>query len=215
MTHFDEIEEKIHLLKNDPETLNLFPPKKKEYVSITKVIGEMSASKASLLAWRNRIGEEEANNIMKVASTRGTKVHSLIEMYFKNIVEETDNQHFQSIKPVLEKITPIELELSVWSHRFKLTGRIDCIGYFDNQLSIIDFKTSNKRKKEEWIFDYYLQTTMYSMLLSELLNIHINNIVIIIALENDIQIFIKKVSRELISNSLMMIKQYKNFQLLN
>ena len=38
-------------------------------------------------------------------------------------------------------------------------GTTDAVGIFDGQPAIIDFKQTNKPKREEWIEDYYLQLT--------------------------------------------------------
>ena len=38
-----------------------------------------------------------------------------------------------------------------------MAGRVDCIGEFDGELSVIDFKTSKKIKSSADIEDYYWQ----------------------------------------------------------
>ena len=48
-------------------------PEGELYPSITTVLGELS--KAAIQAWRERVGEEEANKISGKASRRGTSVH--------------------------------------------------------------------------------------------------------------------------------------------
>ena len=50
--------------------------------SVTTVIGH--SKKKSIMEWRNRVGEEEANAISKRASTRGNKCHKLCELYLEN-----------------------------------------------------------------------------------------------------------------------------------
>ena len=42
-------------------------------------------------------------------------------------------------------------------------GSTDLVGLFDDKPTIIDFKQSNKLKKEEWIEDYYYQIAAYSL----------------------------------------------------
>jgi ATP-dependent exoDNAse (exonuclease V) beta subunit len=45
----------------------------------------------------------------------------------------------------------------------KWAGSTDLVGLFDDKPTIIDFKQSNKLKKEEWIEDYYYQIAAYSL----------------------------------------------------
>ena len=48
-----------------------------KYPSITTVLSILN--KEAILAWRKRVGEEEANKISTRAAVRGTKVHDMIE----------------------------------------------------------------------------------------------------------------------------------------
>ena len=71
---------------------------------------------------------------------------------------------FQSAKSTLDRINNIHcLETFLYSHYLGLAGRVDCIAEFDGELAVIDFKTSRKPKKEEWIEDYKLQVAAYSV----------------------------------------------------
>ena len=45
----------------------------------------------------------------------------------------------------------------------KYAGAADCVGVYENKETIIDFKQSNKPKKDEWIDDYYLQCAAYAL----------------------------------------------------
>ena len=42
-------------------------------------------------------------------------------------------------------------------------GQTDLVGTYDYEDSIIDFKSSNKPKRKEWIEDYFLQLGAYAM----------------------------------------------------
>ena len=48
-------------------------------------------------------------------------------------------------------------ERTLFSHHLKTAGRVDCVGMFRGKKHIIDFKTSNKPKKWEWIDNYFMQ----------------------------------------------------------
>ena len=54
-------------------------PDGSSYPSITTVLGVLSED--AIRAWRERVGEDEANKISGRASNRGTRVHSIVERY--------------------------------------------------------------------------------------------------------------------------------------
>lgn len=166
--------------------------------SVTTVVGSMN--KKGIERWRARVGEEEANRVLSVASARGTDVHNIIEKYLGNtenfLTEEfpTTKQTFRDFKPHLDKIDNIRyLEAGLHSERMRLAGTTDCIAEFDGVLSVIDFKTSRKPKKEEYIKSYFLQATAYSLMHEDLTKIPIDQIVILIwSPEGEVQEFVKK-----------------------
>ena len=167
--------------------------------SVTTVLGWQK--KDSLKQWRKRVGEEEANRISKYAANRGTKVHAVCENYLNNKPDYLDNADiltqdmFSSIQPILnERVDNIYgIESALYSNHLGLAGRCDCIADFDARPSIIDFKTSTRLKKKEWIEDYFMQTACYAVMFEERTNIPIPNLVIIIAVENESpQIFVEK-----------------------
>ena len=65
----------------------------------------------------------------------------------------------------------------------KLAGRVDCIAEYKGELAIIDFKTSTKEKREEWIHDYFAQETAYAIMFQELTGLMPKKLVTIIACE--------------------------------
>ena len=150
--------------------------------------------------WRARVGAEEANKISKRATTAGTTVHSMIEDYLNNELdlEKYDGKHlakilFTQAKPMLARINNIHFqEAPLYSHEFAIAGRVDCIAEFDGKLSIIDFKTSSKEKKEEWIEGYLVQETGYAKMYEERSGIKVEQIVTLITCQTgDTQVFIK------------------------
>ena len=172
---------------------------KGKYVSITALLG--SFDKKSIWEWRQRVGEDEANRISSKAASRGTRVHTLCELYLKNKTIDTKSfmpdalASFYSIKPLLNNINNIHfLECPLYSDILMVGGRCDCIGEYDGKLSIIDFKTSLREKDEDWIENYFLQASFYAMAYYELTGIRIPNIVIIIAVDDgNPQIFIRPI----------------------
>jgi len=174
-------------------------PDNNTYPSITTVLSILSED--AIKAWKARVGEEEANRISKTASNRGTAVHDLLERYVNNEsdfdkeVESHIMQSFYDVKPVLDKcLTKVYAqEAGLYSERLGVAGRVDCVGEWNGIDSIIDYKTSKKLKKKEWIDSYFMQSTAYAIMWEERTGIPINQIVVIIAVDNEEpQIFIEK-----------------------
>ena len=185
------------------------------YPSVTTVIGEMK--KKSIMEWRRKVGEEEANAISKRATTRGNKCHKLAEDYLSNKPLDRYRDDvlslglFHQIRPYIDKINNIHaLEESLYSHTLKLAGRVDCIAEYDNELAIIDFKTSSKYKREEWIQDYFSQETAYAIMFQELTGLKVKQLVTIIATEQGTpQIFVKNNILEFVPKLKEYIDYYK------
>jgi len=98
---------------------------------------------------------------------------------------------FKSLKPFLDKINNIHvLEGALYSDILKLAGRVDCIAEYENELAIIDFKTSTEPKKREWIDNYIAQECAYAMMYYERTSIKVKKLVTLIACEDgEIQVF--------------------------
>ena len=143
------------------------------YPSITTVLSKTS-DKSNLIRWRKRVGEDHANKITKAATTRGTSMHQLCENYLLNeplddLGSTSGELLFRGIRPQLNDIDNIRcLETPLFSTIFKVAGTVDCIAEYKNKLSVIDFKTSAREKKTEWIEDYFIQGCFYFMAYREL-----------------------------------------------
>jgi len=156
--------------------------------SVTTVIG--AKGKQAIMEWRKRVGEEEANKISKQASGRGTNVHTLCERYLNNEplgeIMPDAKAMFLPLKPILNRINNIHYqECTLWSVNLGMAGRVDCIGEFDGVLSVIDFKTSKRIKKREDIDNYFAQCVAYACMYEELIGSGIDQIVIIMAVDNE------------------------------
>ena len=156
-------------------------------VSITSITSHYN--KQIFLDWRKRVGNEEADKITKAATTRGTDMHTLTEYYLKNEelpkVPPISDFLFKISKGKLNKISKIRtLEGALYSKQLGIAGTVDCIAEYNNELAIIDFKTSKKPKPREWIEHYFVQAMAYGCMLYEMKNIPVKKLVIIMACEN-------------------------------
>ena len=188
------IHEKIEIGYDDLEVENsangrrYLSPEGNKYPSITTVLGVLS--KAGIAAWRARVGEEEANKISHKATTRGTAVHDLVEKYLDNEELPEVLPHItaslSNLKPSLSRIGRIFAQESpLYSKHLGVAGRVDCVGEYDGVPSIIDFKTSKKIKKKEWITSYFMQAAAYAIMWEERTGMPITNLVIIMDVDNE------------------------------
>jgi hypothetical protein len=166
------------------------------YPSVTTVLSILSED--GIRAWRKRVGEVEANKISHRAATRGTAVHAIVEDYINNKPNYTEGympnvvENFNDIKGILdERIGKVYAqEVPLYSDHLGLAGRVDCVAEFDGVLSIVDFKTSRKLKKKEWIEGYFIQESAYAVMWEERTGMPITNLVTIISVDGaEAQVF--------------------------
>ena len=173
-------------------------PDGNHYPSITSILSQQE--NLGLEAWKERVGEKEAKRISKESARIGTSVHQLAEYYLSNIQVKLDKEEkiiidtFNRLRFLLGNINNIVgLEIPLFSDLIRVAGTCDCIAEYNGKLSIIDFKTSRRPKKEDWVDDYYMQTFAYKLMFEEMTGIEIQQVVILIAsVESfDVQVFKK------------------------
>ncbi len=180
--------------------------------SITTVLSILSRD--SIAKWRARVGEKEANRISYRASTRGTAVHEICEQYVNNdpdydkymamnidtgeqtLTKRTPDliESFLKLKPILDERlgTVYAQEAPLYSTHLGVAGRVDCVAEFDGKPSIIDYKTSMKPKRLDWIKNYFMQESAYSIMWEERTGMPITQLVTIISVDNhEPQVFIE------------------------
>ena len=167
---------------------------KKYYPSITTILS--SRNTEALDRWYEKMGKDVANYIASQAGERGTRVHKIIEHYLHNFHEATteekkrawehDKRHFVSyrmfegMKKYLDRIDNIHLlESPLFSDKYEVAGRVDCIAEYDGVLSVIDFKTSNSLKKEKYNENYYIQGSGYALMFEEMYGKPVEQVVIL------------------------------------
>jgi len=168
------------------------------YRSVTTILSQLT--KEAIQQWRNRVGEEEATKISTRASTRGTKLHNMMEDYVGNVEDfalnkmPTTTSLFLDLQPHVDKnIDEVYgIEYPLYSDRLRAAGTSDLICMYNGKPTILDYKTANKSKKEQWIKNYFIQSTAYALMVKERYDIDIEQIVIMIAVDHDQpQIFVK------------------------
>lgn len=166
--------------------------------------------------WRERVGLEEANRITKRATARGTDFHQVCQDYLENKeLNWNDYQPltkfmFYHLKPELDKINNIHaIERTLYSQYYGLAGRVDCIAEYEGELAVIDFKTSDKIKPEEWIENYFVQEMFYAAAYYELTEKPIKKLItLMVTPGGEVKVFDKRNKGDYIKLLVRYIKEF-------
>ena len=142
--------------------------------SVTTILAatQSSEKRASLAKWKQKVGENKADQIRDTAAARGTIMHRIIEGYITGEGHADLSDMGQAAGIMAQTIFKEGLKVSmeeVWGSEITLyypglyAGATDLVGIYEGRESIIDFKQSNKIKKREWIDDYFTQLAAYAM----------------------------------------------------
>ena len=155
--------------------------------SVTTILAK-TKNQEYLTAWKNKVGNEEAERIKNLSSKRGTAMHKFLEKHILGEGYEDLTEIGQQAKPMAQKIIDIGLTpvteyfgSEVLVHYTGLyAGSTDLVCMHNDMETIIDFKQANKPKKEEWIEDYYLQIAAYAMAHDYIYNSNIRQGIILV-----------------------------------
>ena len=193
----------ISLPEVTTETINrkrfYVTPEGNKYPSITTVLS--TRKKEGLFEWRKRVGNDVANYVARTSASRGTKVHHMCEDYLNNEFDEEKHKKdflpfclFNQLKDqVLCNVGNIHAqEAGLYSDKYKVAGRVDCVAEYKDTLSIIDFKTSTRERSDDWNENYYIQGSAYAEMFEERTKIKIDQVVILVVTEDGtVQEFVK------------------------
>jgi genome maintenance exonuclease 1 len=142
--------------------------------SVTTILSatQTQEKKQVLKDWRARVGEAKAQTIVTEAAGRGTKMHKFLEDYvLTGKLADRGNNPFSWSSHAMAQ-TVIDQGLTnvneYWGVEAALyypgvyAGTTDLVGVHNNEPAILDFKQSNRWKKEDWIDDYKLQLCAYA-----------------------------------------------------
>ena len=155
--------------------------------SVTTILSD-TGDKTALIAWRKRVGDEEANRISQESAGLGTKVHNALEKHILGEEVSFGNNHIsvlaesmtnEMVTNGLNKIDELYgVEVGLIAQGL-YAGTSDAIGMYEGEEAIIDFKTAKKIKKREWIEDYFLQGCAYALAHNEMFESKIKKVVIL------------------------------------
>ena len=193
----------ISLPEVTTETINrkrfYVTPEGEKYPSITTVLSNRKIE--GLFEWRKRVGNDVANYVARTSASRGTKVHHMCEDYLNNEFDEEKHKKdflpfclFNQLKDqALCNMNNIYAqEAGLYSDKYKVAGRVDCVAEYKDTLSIIDFKTSTRERSDDWNENYYIQGSAYAEMFEERTKIKIDQVVILVVTEDGtVQEFVK------------------------
>lgn len=139
-----------------------------------------------LKGWVKRVGQEEANRVVKEAVTRGNALHDLSEKYLLNNLTRSEIRSsmaaalFNKSKVHLDKIYSVRaIEAAMYHEDDNYAGRVDAIVDYtlddgENYLSILDHKNTrnqidlSKKYARQKLFKYSLQLYGYARCLKKM-----------------------------------------------
>lgn len=139
-----------------------------------------------LKEWKKRVGNAEADTIVKRSIDYGNAVHKNLEDYILEGKEPTGNifaRHMtkQIITKGLSKVDEVwGVEVPLYAEEL-YAGTTDLCGVHSGDPAIMDFKNSRSFRKDEWISDYKLQVAAYGLAHNEMYNTKIRKGVIMLA----------------------------------
>ena len=189
-------------------------PEGKHYPSVTTVLSV--EENPHLIAWRKRVGEEQANKISKIATTKGSKVHEACEDYLQGketvwgLCESDACDAFQAFIPVLDSVTTVHaMETRMWSDKLEVAGTVDLIAEIDGEMTILDWKTSSRYKRHEDIPDYFMQMASYAVMFYERTGIVVPNIMVAMTVPEVGLLTYKEKTKPWIPGFLKLRKQFR------
>ena len=157
-------------------------PDGKAVASVTSIL-DSTKDKTHLIAWKKRVGETKAQEIVTEASGVGTRMHKYLEDYveFGKWAEPGSNPYAKQAHMMATQVkenAPSYVD-EIWGSEVALyvpnlyAGTTDLVGQYKGNACIMDFKQTNKPKKLEWVQDYFLQLTAYAIAHNEIYDTNI------------------------------------------
>ena len=142
--------------------------------SVTTILNATKSErdKAKLEEWRKRVGAKAADQISKEALSRGSSMHDFLEKFILNQLnldllgdnslekQMADQIIDNGLRNDLSEVWGVE---STLYYPGKYAGAADLIGIYNGKESLLDFKTANKPRKDEYNDEYYMQLGAYSL----------------------------------------------------
>ena len=143
--------------------------------SVTTVLDRTKPeeSRRALAQWKQRMGAERAQQITTEAANRGTRMHTYLEHYVRTgeMKDRGTNpfswaSHDMAHTVIEQGLCNVDefwgVEIPLFFPRL-YAGTTDGAGIHRGEAAILDYKQTNRAKREEWIADYKLQLVAYAL----------------------------------------------------
>ena len=159
--------------------------------SVTTILDKTKSEekRQALANWKKRVGEAKAQEIVTEAAGRGTRMHKYLEDYcIESVLNSPGSKPFSQQANKMAQVIIDEGMCDVdeiWGTEVPMyfpelyAGTTDAVGVFNGEPSIIDFKQTNKPKKDEWVDDYKTQLVAYALAHNEVYETNIKQGVIL------------------------------------
>ena len=159
--------------------------------SVTTILDRTKSEekRLALANWKKRVGEAKAQEIVTEAAGRGTRMHKYLENYcIEGELRDPGSNPFSKQANDMAKVVIEEgmCDMSeIWGTEVPMyfpelyAGTTDAVGLYNNEPSIIDFKQTNRPKKDEWVDDYKTQLVAYALAHNEVYETNIKQGVIL------------------------------------
>ena len=159
--------------------------------SVTTILNATKSErdKAKLEEWRKRVGAKAADQISKEALSRGSSMHDFLEKFILNqlnldllgdnsLEKQMADQIIENgLRNDLSEVYGVE---ATQYYPGKYAGAADLLGVYMGKETILDFKTGNKPRRDEWNDEYYLQLGAYSLAHNKVYGTNINQGIILL-----------------------------------
>ena len=160
----------VHVSRSTDQGSRTYDIEGTKLPSVTTILGQ-TKDQSHLDRWKAKIGYEEAERIKNLSSKRGTSMHKFIEKHITGVGYDDLTKIGRQAKPMAQKIIDVGLtpiteyygsEISLY-YPGLFAGSTDLVCIHNGKETIVDFKQSNRPKREDWIQDYFLQIGAYAM----------------------------------------------------
>lgn len=174
-------------------------PDGKKLPSVTTILDRTKPqeSRDALAAWKRRVGAEKAQQVTTEAANRGTRMHTYLEHYVKTgqLSPAGSNPYAWVSHEMARSVIEQGLKQRVtefWGVEIPLyfpdlyAGTSDGAGIHLGDEAILDYKQTNKPKREEWISDYKLQLVAYALAHNEVYGTKIRKGVVLMCVKPEV-----------------------------
>jgi genome maintenance exonuclease 1 len=156
---------------NDPVTKKrvYLTPDGESLPSVTTILGA-TKDMTALNEWKKRVGVEKAQQITTEAAGVGTGLHQNLERFICGLQRQPGNNPVHVKANAMADVI-IENGFKdideIWAMEQSLyfpglySGTTDLVCVYKGNPCIVDYKQTNRPKKEEWVEDYKIQLVAY------------------------------------------------------